>query len=372
MVNNDHQLFYLTDITKIIILTLRIFTTMTLTRKPAAIIFLFALFLQTIIISYNHLTGFISVTGLFNFLERLLIGTIFSALFGLLTIYLNLKLITLIDKKYKWDYSPVTRFIIEFIAAALIGIFIGTTITITAHIPFPYDNLSYNILNNSLITTVINIIAISILEAIIWFKKNRESVSKAELLEKENVIIQLETLKSQLNPHFLFNSLNTLSALVRKDKDAAEKFLNEFSQVYRYILEVSGKQVIELKEELNFTRSFIYLHQIRFDNAIQTDISIEASKLNALIPPLALQTLIENVLKHNKISVDKPIYITISNSDNVLYIKNNLQPKLSVTPSNGIGLKNLTKRYLLISGIEPSFTVTEKEYIAAIPLIESE
>jgi two-component system, LytTR family, sensor kinase len=193
----------------------------------------------------------------------------------------------------------------------------------------PYeDGLLKNIINNSLITSVLNIIIITVIEAIVWFKRSQQSLVKAEKLERENSQIRFETLKSQLNPHFLFNSLNVLSSLIKKDSDKAQNFVDEFSSVYRYTLDVIEKPVVELREELDFAKSFLFLQKIRFDNAVDMEINVDASKLNYLVPPLAVQTLLENAFKHNKATAESPLNIKIYNENDSLLVVNNLQPKI--------------------------------------------
>jgi LytS/YehU family sensor histidine kinase len=194
----------------------------------------------------------------------------------------------------------------------------------------------------------------------------------AEKLERENSQIRFETLKSQLNPHFLFNSLNVLSSLIKHDSDKAQYFVDEFSSVYRYTLDVIEKPVVELREEINFAKSFLYLQKIRFDNAVDMEINVDASKLNDLVPPLAIQTLLENAFKHNRASVDNPLKINIYDEDDGLVVINNLQPKIKGDDSKGVGLNNLRKRYELLGEKLPQFSFTEKEYIAKIPLIKPE
>ncbi|MDZ7764488.1 MAG: histidine kinase [Melioribacteraceae bacterium] len=142
----------------------------------------------------------------------------------------------------------------------------------------------------------------------------------AQILEKENAEIRFETLKGQLNPHFLFNSLNVLSSLIGKDAEKAREFVDEFSMVYRYTLDVIDNQVVELSEEMSFVKAFLYLQKIRFDDAMMYDVNIDAEKLNRLVPPLALQTLLENCFKHNRASEDSPLRIKIYDDKNYIVV----------------------------------------------------
>ena len=346
---------------------------MKLNKNTSLSILFLAFLVQFIIITYNYATGFIEISNFVNFLIRVAIGTTFSFVFALLLVYIDLKIINGLDNVFPLPQRLIARIPAEFVFAVFTGILAGTAVTIIAGTLMPYkDGLIKNIINNSLITSVINIIIIIIIEAIVWFKRSQDSLIKAERLEKENSEIKFETLKSQLNPHFLFNSLNVLSSLIKRDTDKAQNFVDEFSSVYRYTLDVIDKPVVELREEIDYAKSFLYLQKIRFDNAVDMEIKVDASKLKYLVPSLAVQTLLENAFKHNKASVENQLKIKIYNDDNWLVVVNNLQPKIKGADSKGVGLNNLGKRYELLEEELPKYSVTEKEYIAKIHLIKPE
>jgi sensor histidine kinase YesM len=346
---------------------------MKLNKNTILAILLLTFFVQFIIITYNYATGFIEVSGVVNFLTRLAIGTSFSFVFALILVFLDLQIINRLDKLFPLPHNLIARIPAELFLSVLAGVIIGTLVTLIAGTLMPYEEgMLKNVINNSLITSVINIIIITVIEAIVWFKRSQQSLVIAEKLERENSQIRFETLKSQLNPHFLFNSLNVLSSLIKHDSDKAQYFVDEFSSVYRYTLDVIEKPVVELREEINFAKSFLYLQKIRFDNAVDMEINVDASKLNDLVPPLAIQTLLENAFKHNRASVDNPLKINIYDEDDGLVVINNLQPKIKGDDSKGVGLNNLRKRYELLGEKLPQFSVTEKEYIAKIPLIKPE
>ncbi len=346
---------------------------MKLNKYTVLVILTLAFFVQLIIITYNYITGYIVVPSISNYLIRLVIGTSFSFVFALVLVYIDILIINQLDKIFPLSVKPVKRITTEFFLSVFTGTVIGSIITIAANILMPYvDGLLKNIINNSLITSVLNIIIVTIIESIVWFKRGQYSLVKAEQLEKENSQIKFETLKSQLNPHFLFNSLNVLSSLIKKDSEKAQAFVDEFSSVYRYTLDVIDKPVVELREEIGFAKSFLFLQKIRFDNAIEIHINVDASKLNYLVPPLAVQTLLENTFKHNKATSESPLRIKIYNETNYLLVINNLQPKLRGYDSKGVGLNNLNKRYELLGEEAPQYLVTEKEYIAKIWLIKPE
>jgi LytS/YehU family sensor histidine kinase len=288
-------------------------------------------------------------------------------------VFIDIQIINRLDKHFPLPQKIIARIPIEFLYSVIASLLIGSSITIVADIIMPYEEgLKTNLIKNSLITSVLNIIIITGLEAIVWFKRSQLSLLKAERLEKENSRIRFETLKSQLNPHFLFNSLNVLSTLIKKDLDKAQNFVDEFSSVYRYTLDVIEKPVVELKEEVEFAKSFLFLQKIRFEERVISEIDIDGSKLSCFIPPLSVQTLVENAFKHNRATAENPLNIKIHTEGNYLIVRNNYQPKTKMAESRGVGLDNLKKRYELLSEIPPVFSITEKEYIAKIPIWEPE
>jgi PAS domain S-box-containing protein len=199
-----------------------------------------------------------------------------------------------------------------------------------------------------------------------------ETSTKLLKVQKENLQSQFEVLKSQINPHFMFNSLNVLSGLINKDIFKAQQFIDEFSHIYRYVLETLEQQVVTLGKELDFTRSYLFLQQIRHGNDLSYSINLPSSLLNRVLPPLSLQVVLENAIKHNIVNESKPLRIEVFSEDCTLIVRNNIQPKISAVASTGLGLKNLVKRYGLISEFTPTFQLNTEYYVARLPLIETE
>jgi LytS/YehU family sensor histidine kinase len=216
---------------------------------------------------------------------------------------------------------------------------------------------------------VLDFILVAVYEGVYFFKQWKQSLLKTEKLEKEFLSSKFEALKNQINPHFLFNSLNTLSALIHEDVDKSEKFIDEFAKIYRYVLENQENIAVSLNNELAFVKSYLYLQQIRFGKSLDSEIKIDVSKLDYMIPTLSLQLLIENAIKHNKITKSDPLKIKIYNEEDYLVVENNLQLRDQKNDSTGIGLNNLKERYKLMTEHKPEFIVTEKSYVAKIPLI---
>jgi PAS domain S-box-containing protein len=204
-------------------------------------------------------------------------------------------------------------------------------------------------------------------------QESSESLTEAKTqlirLQKENLQSQFEVLRQQVNPHFLFNSLNVLTSLIRLEPDLAEKFTEHLSKVYRYVLENKDNDLVELRTELDFLHAYLFLINIRFMGKIDVEIDISNEASDWLILPLALQLLIENAIKHNAMSKKNPlrIYIYIDD-DHFLNVMNNLQERESYIASTGVGLKNIEHRYTLLEMPSPVFLKTEHEFIAKIPL----
>lgn len=212
------------------------------------------------------------------------------------------------------------------------------------------------------------------LEQIVTDRTKELTVTNNELLkvQKENLQSQIEILKQQVNPHFLFNSLNVLSGLITVDVTKAQLFIDEFSQIYRYVLETIEKPVTSLSKEIDFMHSYLFLQQIRYGENLTFSVNIPAGLLGMVVPPLSLQVILENAIKHNIVNESKPLLIEIFSEGQFLVVKNNLQPKISAPVSIGLGLKNLVKRYALITDMEPSFKIETNHYVARIPLIDTE
>ena len=193
---------------------------------------------------------------------------------------------------------------------------------------------------------------------------------KAEQQKKAHILSQFETLKNQVNPHFLFNSLNALSSLVHEDPDLAEQFIAKLTRVYRYVLDLKEEDVVPLSEEINFVKNYFFLQQIRFGNSLQLYIQLVPESSNRKIPPLTLQILVENAIKHNIASREQPLIVELySEGPDLLVVKNNYQKRQDGVESTGLGLANLRARYSYLSEQQPEFNLKNDHYIAKVPLL---
>jgi hypothetical protein len=195
-----------------------------------------------------------------------------------------------------------------------------------------------------------------------------DAIKRMQKLKEEKLIFQYETLKSHVNPHFLFNSLNSLSSLIKSDPDLSEEFILKLSSVYRYILENNEKETIPLSTELEFVQNYFALQKIRDGEKIDLKIEIkEPEKLMVL--PVSLQLLVENAIKHNSTTLNQPLEITIHNEGiDKLVVRNNMQTKMQLNNSSKIGLKNLNERSRLILNREIEVLKNNEEFVVKIPV----
>ncbi|AWM15133.1 hypothetical protein DI487_15575 [Flavobacterium sediminis] len=182
-----------------------------------------------------------------------------------------------------------------------------------------------------------------------------------EQMKTENYKVQLDALRTKVDPHFLFNSLNTLRTMIRNKHEHAEQFVLSLSDFYRQTLKYNECTVIPLRDEVEVLKSYLFLMKSRNEDAVQITISIDENRLKALIPTLALQTVVENCFKHNSMTAKKPIFIAITTDENdTLKVINNLQPKLEVKEQSGFGLADLVKRYELL-GVKDGVIVEQTD-----------
>jgi uncharacterized membrane-anchored protein YhcB (DUF1043 family) len=192
-----------------------------------------------------------------------------------------------------------------------------------------------------------------------------------EKLRREALQSQFESLKNQLSPHFLFNSLTALKTLIREAPETAQNYVNNMSKALRYTLQSNEKQLVTLKDEMTFMDSYIYLVKLRFDTNFSVITTIKKEYFLYRLPPLTIQTLVENAIKHNEISKEKPLNINIITTDNeTLAVWNNIQVKKTEEEGSGIGLTNLSKQYQLLIGKEISISDQNNQFRVEVPLIK--
>ncbi|MCH2234192.1 MAG: histidine kinase [Crocinitomicaceae bacterium] len=248
-------------------------------------------------------------------------------------------------------------------------------LTVLSHIPdLVNDDLQYRAKTPFFIrlmaSIIITVIIVSIYEGWYNFAQFKDGMIKNEELKKESAQAQLAALQNQVNPHFLFNSLNTLISVIPEDQETAVSFAENLSKVYRYLLEIRDKEIISLKDELNCIRAYDYLLKIRFGDGIEILYPNENECYNKHIIPLSIQMLLENAVKHNIVSQKNPLSIKIIIEGESLKVSNNLQLKKVHQASTKVGLVNIQKRYDLLMEKKVEIVETETDFQVIIPLVK--
>lgn len=331
---------------------------------------------QASLIGYNHLTGFYEISGFVEFLNRFLFSTVLTFLGAWMLTYPDLWIIHLLDKFFPWDGKrKILRGSLQLIISISFALTIGVVLTLVSHSFSAYERPLGEILIINMRSFVIaNIVLISLLEAWIFFTEGREAMKRQRELEHKLTTIRFEVLKKQMNPHFLFNSLNVLSGLIEEDTDKAQQFINRFSNIYQYVLKTIEQPLVSVKEEVDFLQSYTELQQMRFGNHLIVDVDLSRDISDCALPPLSLQVLVENAIKHNIISDEHPLHITVKNRENRIITTNSYQPKQQLQPSSKLGQKQLIQRYELIRADElPQFSINEDSntYVASLPFFKS-
>ncbi|PWT95727.1 MAG: hypothetical protein C5B52_17270, partial [Bacteroidetes bacterium] len=207
----------------------------------------------------------------------------------------------------------------------------------------------------------------------LFIRSRYKRMRRLEGLKKEKIEFEFETLKSQVNPHFLFNSFNTLINVIEEDPKLAVEYVETLSQFYRNMLSYRSKDLITLGEELNLLRTYIFLQQKRYGKALGFSVDVNGEEeQETYLPPLTLQLLAENAVKHNAISRETPLKFEVVASDGHLIIKNNINPKLTPERGEGVGLENIAHRYRLLTNQSVEFHVVGNEFVVTLPLLKAQ
>lgn len=255
-----------------------------------------------------------------------------------------------------------------FIATNVLSIFLKDFCNL-GEAPFAGHTLGDMLLNANSTALFCSVTIAAIYESKYFMNELKRSVEEKELLKRESLHAQLDALRTQINPHFLFNNLNTLTAIIPENPDTAVKFVQQLSKVYRHILEVKDEPAIPLKEELAVLNSYAFLLQTRFGKNLNIRVAITDELLSHKVVPLSLQLLLENCIKHNIVSEDYPLFIHIYAKGGKLVVSNNLQLKKQVTESVGIGLENIRQRSRLLTDETVDVVPGPENFMVAVPLI---
>ncbi len=274
-----------------------------------------------------------------------------------------------IDTKIEWTKEPIKRFIVGMLVMIVYTLTIVYALVWLFREAFGLDigDIGIMLYTSLIITFVISLF----MHSRGFLRSWRLAEVEAEKAKQESIKANYESLKNQVNPHFLFNSLNALTSLVYEDQDKAAKFIKQLSEVYRYVLDSRNKEVVSIAEELQFLDSYLFLQQIRFGDKLR--IKNELKEHGGSLPPLALQMLVENAIKHNIVSHEQPLTIHLYESDRKLVVRNNLQTKNTLgEASSGVGLENIRKRYEFLSDEKVEVENDKETFAVKLPILVME
>lgn len=281
-----------------------------------------------------------------------------------------------LSRKYSWVDETRTRTVLGVVATVFMNIALVFLINYINFIVIQKQDFADffrgNIAINNWFTINIALLISAILHAKgfmeEWKKSTRKEIVEQKLIAR-SANAQFETLKNQLDPHFLFNSLNVLSALIDENPDQAQRFTASMSKIYRYILEQKDKELVTVKEEIEFAKTYCELLETRFEDSVSFRFDVSDEVLKLCVVPLSLQLLLENCIKHNYATSQKPLEITIYSEQGYLLIQNNLQTREQVKESSGIGLANIVQRYALITNQNVFIEKSADFFRVKIPLL---
>lgn len=254
--------------------------------------------------------------------------------------------------------TVITLFVIRLFTETLIGSMDVSEFIETERIDYYY------------IGFIISIVVTAIFYTIYYYRNKQQIIVTQQKIIAGTASAKFDALKNQLDPHFLFNSLNVLTSLIEENPEAATRFTTSLSKVYRYVLEQKNKELVTLEEELKFAKLYISLLEVRFEDSIVFTAPAQLKNPGAKVVPLSLQLLLENAVKHNQVMPNKKLYISIVEENGNLVITNNIQPKQVLKESTGFGLQNIHDRYALLTRRKILIKTNEREFSVTIPILQ--
>ncbi|RRB06902.1 sensor histidine kinase [Larkinella rosea] len=281
-------------------------------------------------------------------------------------------LLGIIMKRFPEIRQTLTRILLELLLfTGTIGLTTSSLFLAFRTIPFfEFSAIYYMPSTNFWLAACSILLFIGFYECYYTITKWNENSIQAEVYKREVLLNQLDVLKNQINPHFLFNSLNALSSLISEEPRLAEKYVDEMARVYRYLLQTNENNLTTLEKEVDFIKSYYHLLKMRYQAGVSLDIAVSEHDYPRQLPPLTLQLLVENAVKHNRVQANKPLHIQIGMTpDGWLQVRNNLQAKNIRVLSNKVGLSNINAKYRLLGEPEPIVSDQGGFFTVTLPLL---
>lgn len=306
-------------------------------------------------------------------LNALKFNFLFTILYSVVLYFANALVFIQLDKVFEKNRFHLKRLVIGFLASFLISGVAIFFLRILEEVVIERLSLeeffNQETLSNYVVAMIITLVVTLFVHLIYFYKNYQDNRVKQEKIIAGTASAQFESLKNQLDPHFLFNSLNVLSSLIEENPENAQKFTTSLSKVYRYVLEQRDKELVTVQEELAFAKTYMNLLKMRFENSISFELPEKIENEEAKVVPLSLQLLLENCIKHNIVSEQKPLHIKIYIENNELIIENNKQKKEVLQDRKGVGLQNIVNRYAILTDRTVSVYETENEFRVKLPIL---
>ena len=309
-------------------------------------------------------------------LESITRNTIIAAIFSFGLTAVNSYYYDGMNIRYSWEKTPQKRlwigaigsFVLTLITFGLLRFLIYYYFTGSSFTAFVAQETA----DSYIIALIITLIASLFTHAFYFYRALQKREVKERKIIARTASASFDALKNQLDPHFLFNSLNVLTSLIEEDPRQAQKFTTSLSKVYRYVLEQKNKDLVSVDEELDFARTYVRLLKMRFEDSIVFDIPDKASHPELKIVPLSLQLLLENAVKHNVVTASRPLHIKVFEDNGVLTVSNNLQAKEVVKKSSGVGLQNIKQRYSILTDRAMNIVKTNADFSVHLPMLSQQ
>jgi hypothetical protein len=309
----------------------------------------------------------------FTWNESLLMSFLFVMLYSVLLYTANSLLFDFFDRKLgKGTMSP-KRLAAGFLSSIVVSVFIIFLLRIFEDVVVEGKTfrafLAEEELANYYVAIIITIVLTAAAHAFYFYKRYQENRVKEQKIIAGTASAQFESLKNQIDPHFLFNSLNVLSSLIEENPENAQRFTTSLSKVYRYVLEQKDKELVSVHEELSFAKTYMNLLKMRFENSLFYELPKTQHDDEAKVVPLSLQLLLENTIKHNVVSPQRPLHIRIFEENGCLVVENDLQKKEVLQDRRGVGLQNIVSRYAILTSRKVAVEQTEKYFRVKLPIL---
>jgi len=276
------------------------------------------------------------------------------------------------DRQVSWSENPIRRFwygLAGMFVLSLAVIFLVNWLYFVQIVEVVDSIFTQRVIRNMVFQMIITIAISAIIHGFNFFKSWRQQSERALALEREMALTRYASLKNQVNPHFLFNNLNSLSALVQQDATKAQEFIARLSKVYRYILDNQQEEIVPLSTEWKFCESWLFLEQLRYGDALQLKLNIDPT-LNRFVPPMAVQLLLENALKHNAIDREHPLTLEVFTEGEQLVVRNGLRARQEPAEGSRLGISNLRERYQYLTDRPVSVITNNTHFEVRLPLLE--